>query len=355
MATFRLQDLARELGARLLGDPELEITGPAPLDRACASELGFLANPLYRTQVGLSAAGAILIRPEDHAALPEGPSTRAWLLHDQPYEAFARAMELFQPPAPRREPGVHHSALVHPTAQVDPGCHIGPGVVVEQGAVIGRGSVLLAGCMVYAHATIGEDCLLHSGCAVREGCRLGNRVVLQNGAVIGSEGFGFAPGADGRIRKIPQTGIVVLEDDVEVGANTCVDRATMGTTLVMAGSKLDNLVQVAHNVVIGAGCMVAALTGVAGSSKLGAGCVIGGHSAVSGHLRLGNGVKVGGFSGVTASAPDQAVLAGFPAVSHGSFLAQSAGVRKLPELRRTVKQLEERLARLEARLAGEDA
>jgi UDP-3-O-[3-hydroxymyristoyl] glucosamine N-acyltransferase len=355
MASFRLEELARELGARLLGDPERIISGPAPLDRAGASELGFLANPLYRSQVEKSAAGAILIRPEDHAALPPGGPDRAWLLHDKPYEAFARAMELFLPPARPRDAGIHGTAVVSPEARVHPECHIGPGVVIEAGARIGRGSVLLAGCMVYENAEIGEDCLLHSGCAVREGCRLGNRVVLQNGAVIGSEGFGFAPGADGRIRKIPQTGIVVLEDDVEVGANTCIDRATMGTTLVMAGSKLDNLVQVAHNVVIGAGCMVAALTGVAGSSRLGEGCVIGGHSAVSGHLRLGKGVTVGGFSGVTASAPDKAVLAGFPAVNHGNFLAQSAAVRKLPELRRTLRQLEERLARLENRQAGEDA
>ena len=353
MAAFRLADLARELGARVVGDPDLVLNGPAPLDRAGPGDLSFLANPLYRNLAASSLAGAVLLRPADHAAL-ENPESRSWLLHDNPYEAFARALELFFPPRTEWPATIHPSAVIAEDAVLGEGCHVGPHVVIEAGASIGRASVLLAGCVIHEQVRIGDHCLLHAGSQVRERCVLGNRVVLQNGAVIGSEGFGYAPGADGVIRKIPQTGIVILADDVEIGANACVDRATMGATEIGAGCKIDNLVQVAHNVLIGAGTMVAALTGIAGSARLGARCVIGGHSAISGHLKIGDGVMLGGFSGITASAPDGVRLAGFPAVSHESFLAQSAALRKLPALRKTIKDLEERLARLEAGSAGED-
>ncbi len=349
MVRLSSSQLARALGARLEGPEERMLAGGAPLDRAGEDQLSFLSNPRYAGQVAGSGAGAILISPASHAGLPGEVrgAPRCWLLHEDPYGAFAEALGLFKPPREDWGHGVHASAVIHPTATIGEGAVIGPHVVLEENVVVGGGSVILANCMLYRGARIGRDCRLHAGCVIREDCVLGDRVLLHDGVVIGSDGFGFAPGPDGGVKKIPQTGIVEVGDEVEMGANCTIDRATMGATRIGAGSKLDNLVHVAHNVSIGPGSMIAGQSGIAGSTTLGPGCIMGGNSAVSGHLVLGAGVQVGGHSGVTGNAAPGSRLAGFPAVKHKDFLAQSAALRKLPELRRQLKEMQKQLRLLQ--------
>jgi UDP-3-O-[3-hydroxymyristoyl] glucosamine N-acyltransferase len=346
MPEWTLAQLAEHLGAEAVGDPARVLRGVRGLEEAGPAELSFLANPRYREQVGSSQAGALLLRPADRELLPAGCAA---LLLDDPYLGFAAAMQLFHPDVATRAYGRHVAAVVSPEARVHEETWLGPGVVVEAGATIGRGTRLEGLSWVGAGAEIGEDCLIRSGCHIRERCVLGNRVVLQSGVVVGSDGFGFAPVKGGSI-KIPQTGRVVIEDDVEVGANTCLDRGTMGDTLIRRGVRLDNLIQIAHNVEVGEGTLIAAQTGVAGSTHIGAACLIGGAAAITGHARVGDRVQIGGNSGVTGSIPDDRIYAGFPARPHREFLQQSAALARLPELMKTVKQLERRLALAEARL-----
>ncbi len=340
MPTFRLAELAERLGLKYTGDGERQITGPAGLEKATAEHLSFLANPRYQDLVTQTHAGAVLIL-EDVAPLL--PTSCAALISNDPYLDFARALELFHPVPVDERHGSHASAVIDASAQVDPTAWIGPHCIVEADVVIGAHTRLIGNCVLYAGVQIGSHCLLHGGVQVREACRLGNRVVLQNGAVIGAEGFGFAPDGNGGYRKIPQAGIVILEDDVEVGANTCIDRATMEATVVAAGSKLDNLVQLGHNVRVGRGTVIAAQTGIAGSATIGAGVQLGGQVAVNGHIQLGDGVRVGGNSGVVSAQPAGAQVAGFPAVEVREFLRISAAMPKLPELLRRVKRLERSL------------
>lgn len=352
--TLRLGDLAERLGARLEGE-DREVAGLAPLDEAGPDRLSFLANPAYRELLGATGAGAVLVRAEDAALRPSGCSA---LVCEDPYLSFARALRIFHPERAQERRGVHPTALVDPTASVHEDAWIGPFVEIGPRCTVGRGTRILAGCLLYEDASVGEDCLLHGGCQLRERTLVGDRVVLQNGVVLGSEGFGFAAGAEGAV-KIPQTGRVVVEDDVEIGANACVDRATLGETVIGRGSKLDNLVQIAHNVRVGAGTLMAAQVGVAGSTTIGEGCRIGGHCGINGHVRIGDRSQLGGFSGVVGDVPDGAVFAGFPARPYSDFLRQSGAQTRLPEALRTLRRLKRRVEELEKALgvppAGEDA
>ncbi len=347
MSRFRLDRLAELLGARLEGDGALPVEGIASLEQAAAGQLSFLANPRYLELLARTRAGAVLLREEDLEHLPAGAAA---LVVRDPYLEFARALELYHPAPAYEQRGRHPSAVVDPDSDIHPETWIGPFVHIERGCVVGRGSRILAACTLYENVVLGEDCLLHGGCQIRENCRLGDRVVLQNGVVVGSEGFGFTPDGRGGLRKIPQTGDVILEDDVEIGANSCVDRATMGSTVVERGTKLDNLVQVAHNVRIGEHTVMAALSGIAGSSEVGRHCKIGGGVSISGHLRVGDRVQVGGRSAVIGSISDDRTVAGFPARDHGDFLKQGAALASLPDLLRKVRRLEGRIAELESLL-----
>jgi UDP-3-O-[3-hydroxymyristoyl] glucosamine N-acyltransferase len=352
MPRFSLADLAGELKAALEGDVGRVIRGVRGLEEAGPEHLSFLASPRYRPQLPATRAGAVLLREEDRALCPAGCAA---LVVPDPYLAFALAMRLFHPAPPHPGWGRHDSAVVAPDAQVHAESWLGPQVVVEAGAVIGRGSRLLGQTTVYGGAHIGEDCLIHTGCQVREHCVLGNRVLLQNGVIVGAEGFGFAPLPEGGSLKIPQAGRVVIEDDVEIGANCCLDRGTMGDTIIRHGARLDNLIQIAHNVEVGPGTLIAAQSGVAGSTRLGADCRIGGATAINGHIRIGDRVQIGGGSGVTGSVPDDRIYAGFPARPHREFLQQQAALAHLPELQRQARELGRRLAGLEERLSSLEA
>lgn len=338
MTSFRAKELAERLGVGLQGNEDLLLTGLKGLSEAGPSELSFLARATYRDKLAASRAGALLLRPEDAAAAPD---SCVLLLTDDPYLAFARALSLFHPAPRETRHGVHPSAIADKSAQIDPQAWIGPHVVIEAGAVIGAGTVLEALCFVEAGVRIGRDCLIRSGCQLRRGTVIGDRVLIQNGSVLGSEGFGFAPRADGPPEKIPQVGGVLIEDDVEIGANCCVDRGTMEDTIIRRNAKLDNLIQIAHNVEVGAGTVIAGQTGIAGSTKIGKGALIGGAASIIGHVTIGDGVRIGGRSGVIGSIEAGCSVAGFPARPYREFLLQTAALQKLPATIRRLRRLEE--------------
>jgi UDP-3-O-[3-hydroxymyristoyl] glucosamine N-acyltransferase len=274
------------------------------------------------------------------ASAPE--AAVATLRTAEPYLCFARALALFHPP--RRLPvGVHATAVVAGTARIAPGAAIGAHVVVGEDVEIGADAQLHPHVVLYAGARIGRDFVAHTGVVVREDVRIGDRVVLHPGVVLGGDGFGFAPSATGAV-KIPQIGTVVIEDDVEIGANTTIDRATLGATIVRRGSKLDNLVMVGHNCEIGAHCFIAAQVGLAGSTKVGNGVQMGGQAGVAGHLTIGDGVQVVAQSGIPSSVPAGKIVGGYPAVEVGVWRRTSAALLRLPELLRRVRRLEQRLA-----------
>lgn len=332
---FRLSDLAARAGARLDGDGDVVVTGIAPIEEAGPGQVTFLANPKYTPFARASAASAIIAK-----ARVEGAQT-AFLLSDNPYFTFACVVELFHPPV-RRPPGISAASSVHPGARLGKDVSVSPFTVVEKGAVVGDRTVLFPGVVVGEDAVVGEDCLLYPHVVLYRGVRLGSRVILHAGCVIGSDGFGFAPSQEG-FRKIPQVGTVEIGDDVEIGANTTVDRAVLGVTRIGKGTKLDNLVQVGHNVVIGSDTAIAAQTGISGSCKIGNRVMMGGQVGLAGHLEVEDGILLGAKCGVpdTLRASEAKVWSGIPAMPHPTWLRMAMLLPRLPELFRRLKRLEE--------------
>lgn len=340
----RLTELAGRVGGEVIGDGERPIDGFARLEDAGPRDLSLLAEARYRPAAEASAAGALLVpRGRDGGPGIEPPPGRDLVLVPDPRRAMAAILEALYPSS-RPAPGVH------PTAVVGDGCEIDPSASVGPYAVIGEGSRIGAGAVIEAHAVIGRGCSvgagtrLHPHAVLYDGTELGARCEVHSGAVIGSDGFGWVAGDDGLPRKVPQVGRVVLADAVEVGANTTIDRATLGTTSVGAGSKLDNLVHLAHNVRLGRGCLLAAQSGIAGSTRLGDGVVIGGQSGIIGHLEIGDGVQVAAKSAVMQSIEPGARIGGTPAGDLVQWKRQVAALSRLAELLRRVKALERRLA-----------
>ena len=341
-----LADLADRLGVELVGDGDRLVEGIRPLDQAGPEHLSFLHNPKYVEQAAESRAGAIL------AHSPEQLPGRDLLIIDQPYLAVAKALEIFHP-RPQPEPGVHPSAVVADDLELGVGAGVGPLVAVGHGVAIGARTVIGAGCVVGNGVTIGEDCTLHPRAVVEDGCRLGDRCILQAGAVVGSDGFGFAT-VDGVHHKVPQVGIVVLEDDVEIQANTTIDRATMGETRIGRGTKVDNLVQLAHNVQVGERCLLVAQTGISGSTKIGRHSIFAGQTGAAGHLELGERTVLGARAAAMKSFPEAGhVLAGFPARPQKEWMRSQAALQRINGLRKKVQQLERRLRELEPTSEGE--
>ena len=330
---MKLGDIAKTLGCELAGDPEIEITGVAGLDEAGPSELSFLSNPRYTPKIKTTRAAAIIVGRESAA-----PGIAA-LVSANPYLDFARALELFYRP-PRPPPGVHPTAVVASTATVGEGASIGPYVVIGERVRIGRNAVLHAHVTIYEGVEIGNDFLAHSHAVVREFCRIGDRVILQNGAIIGSDGYGFARRTDGTHHKIVQAGIVVVEDDVEIQAHTCIDRAAVGETRIGRGSKIDNLVQIGHACRVGENAIICAQAGIAGSTVLGNNVVLAGQAGIINHLNIGDGVQIYAQSGVGQDVPAGARISGSPAFDNRQWLRSTAVFQKLPELQRAVRQLE---------------
>jgi UDP-3-O-[3-hydroxymyristoyl] glucosamine N-acyltransferase len=337
-----LQELAEHLKGRVVGDETVLVTGLAPLESAGPDKITFLANRKYAAKVADTKAGCVLMAPGGEAY------GRNVIEVDNPYLCFAKLLALFYT-HPHPPLGVLHESNVGSGVTLGGGISIYPGAFVGNNVAIGDRTVIHAGAVVYEGAVIGDDCVIHSNAVIRERCRVGNRCVLQPGAVIGSDGFGYAP--DGRsYYRIPQIGIVVLEDDVEIGANTAIDRAALEVTLVKRGTKIDNLVQIAHNCQIGQDCMIVSQVGISGSTKIGDHVTLAGQVGVVGHLTIGDNVMVGAKSGVPNSLAANAGYSGIPVQPHKDWLRSMAIVSNLPALKKTVNALEKRIAELEAQL-----
>lgn len=345
---MKLVEVAQKLGCRLEGAPDVEIRGIAGIEQAQAGQITFLANRRYFPLLKTTRASAVLI--DERIALERAPGLPpiAALRTANPYLAFAHAIELFYQ-APRYAPGIHPTAVVAKTARIGDGAHIGPYCFVDEEATIGRNAVLHSFVTVYRGAQIGDDFFAHAHAVVREFCRIGHRVILQNGAVIGGDGLGFARQKDGTWYKMQQSGPAVLEDDVEVQANACVDRATVGETRIGRGSKLDDLVLVGHASRVEANTMLCGQVGLAGSTRIGAGCILAGQVGTAGHLSVGDGTVVTAKSGIPSDIPPKSLYSGYPAIENRQWLKNTAALNRLPDLQRRVWELESELEKLKKR------
>jgi UDP-3-O-[3-hydroxymyristoyl] glucosamine N-acyltransferase len=340
-----LRELADRLGCRLEGDGTIEITGVAGLESAGPGDVSFFANPRYAAALETTRASAVIV--SEQGAVPRVAALRAV----NPYLAFAEALELLTADA-EPMPGVHPSSVVAADAFLGADVSIGPFVVIAPGARIGHRVVLHPHVVVGRGATIGDDSVLYTHVSVRERSVIGARVILQDGVVIGSDGYGFVPLADGTHRKIPQRARVVIEDDVEIGANTTIDRPAVGETRIGAGTKIDNLVQIAHGVRVGAHSLLAAQVGIAGSATLGDHVTLAGQVGVAGHLAIGEHVVATAQTGIPSSVEPNSVVSGYPAMPNREWVASAAVVRRLPELRRQLLSVIRRLDAIEARIGG---
>jgi UDP-3-O-[3-hydroxymyristoyl] glucosamine N-acyltransferase len=328
---MKLSAIATALGARLEhGSPDTEIIGLNGIEHAGPGELTFVSNPKYSPAARTTKASAVIVG-EDFPAIPV-----AMLRAKDPYLTFAKALELFHEPV-RYEPGVHATAVVHASARIGTNAHVGAYVVIDEDVVIGANAVLLAHVVLYRGVKIGDNFFAHAHSVVRENCRIGNNVLLQNGVVIGADGFGFAKTAEGRWHKIPQPAPVVIDDDVEVQANSCIDRASVGETHIGRGVKVDNLVQVGHGSHVGEDALLCAQVGLAGSSEIGNRVILTGQVGVVGHCTVGDDAIVTPQSGVAHDIPAGALVSGAPAVDHKLWLKYSAILPRLPDIARAVR------------------
>jgi UDP-3-O-[3-hydroxymyristoyl] glucosamine N-acyltransferase len=339
-----LSELAQRLDCRLEGDGALDISGVAGLEQAEPGDLSFYSNPKYAAALGATRASAVIVG--DDAPRP----ACAVLRSQHPYLAFAKAVEILAPPM-RPAPGVHPLASIGAGVSLGDGVSIGPFAAIADGASIGARTIVYPHVTIGPGAIVGEDCVVHARVSIREQVRIGRRVILQDGVVVGSDGYGFARRPDGTHHKIPQTGSVVIDDDVEIGANSTIDRPAVGETRIAAGTKIDNLVQIAHGVQIGKDVLLAAQVGIAGSTVVEDGVTMGGQVGVVGHITIGRGAVLAAQSGVTNSVEAGTFVTGYPAIPNREWLKASTVFKKLPDLRKAVADLERRIEELEAALA----
>lgn len=334
---MRLKDIAQALSARLDASypdqANVEISGIIGIEAAGPGQISFVANPKYAAAVNSTQASAILVH-DDFSGLPT--ATTAALRVKNPYLAFAKAIELFYL-APRYAPGVHPTAVIDPSSQLGRDAHVGPYVVIGPDVRIGDGCVMLAHVVIYTGARIGNNFFAHAHSVVREHCRVGNDVILQNGAVIGADGYGFAKDDAGGWYKIRQSGVAVLENKVEIQANACIDRASIGATVIGSDTKVDNLVQVGHGSTVGEHTMLCSQVGLAGSTEVGDNVVLAGQVGVAGHCRIGDGVVATAQSGIPNDVADGKMVSGYPAVDNKQWLRSVAVFNKLPELAKAVR------------------
>ena len=342
-------ELAVLLNGRVVGNPEVRVRRLAKIESAGPGSVSFLSNPEYERFI-YSTEASIVIVAETFEPSQDLPQDLTLLRVEDPYRAFARLLEAYDAILKRQE-GIHPTAVVDEEATLGEGCFVGPGVVVERGAVVGDRVELHAHVHVGRDVRIDQDTVLHSGVRVLDRCVIGRRCTLQAGTIVGSDGFGFAPKEDGTYAKVPQTGNVVIEDNCDVGAMTTIDRATLGSTVLRNGCKLDNLIQVAHNVVIGEATVIAAQTGIAGSTTIGSRCMIGGQVGIGGHLTVANGSRIAAKSGVSASLIQEGqTYQGNPAVPVKQFQKFQIALRRLARM-----PLSERLEAIEEALQTKEA
>ena len=337
---FKLQDIAHMLGGSLEGDANAEVWTLCKIEEGAPGAISFLANPKYTHYVYDTQATAVVV---SRTFAPERPVQAALIRVDDPYRAFAALLETYNAMQQQSRKGVSSLAFVASTATLGEGCYVGEFAVIGDGATIGKNVKIYPQAYVGDHAVIGDDTILYAGVKIYGGMAIGSHCILHSGCVIGADGFGFAPKPDGTWEKIPQIGNVVVEDGVEIGANTCIDRATMGSTLVRNDVKIDNLCQVAHNVVVGNHTAMASQSGVAGSSKVGAHCILAGQVGVVGHIEVGDRVTMGAQSGVTNNVPSDSVVLGSPATEAHKQRRNLVLMRNLDKLEARVRELESKL------------
>lgn len=341
---MRLRDVAEILNCRCEGDGEVEILHVCGIETAAQGDLTFISNPKYITEARSTRASAVIVA-EDFEPLSI-PTLRS----DNPYLAFAKAIEIFYTP-PNYAPGIHPTACIDSTCQIGQRAHIGPYVIIHHDVVIGDDAVILGPATIYPGVRIGHHFFAHSSISIREFCEVGNRVTLQNGVVIGSDGFGFAKQSDGSYYKMVQSGPVIIEDEVEIQANTTIDRATVGETRIGRGVKIDNLVQVGHSSSVGENSLLCSQVGLAGSSHLGKNVILTGQVGVAGHCRIGDNVIVTAQSGTHGDIPGGSIVSGSPAFDNRQWLRATAIFGKLPQLQIKVRELTQRVEEL-AKRAG---
>jgi UDP-3-O-[3-hydroxymyristoyl] glucosamine N-acyltransferase len=328
--SFTLAELADHLHATLHGDPTAQITRVAGIENAVPGDLAFVANPKYASLAHTTQATAVLVEPD----FPEIPA--ATLRLKNPYLAFARAIELFYQ-APTYAPGIHPTAAIAPTARIGANAHIGAYAVIGDHVTVGENAIILPHVVLYPYASIGDNFFAHAHAIVRDHCQLGNNVILQNGAIIGADGFGFARQTEGGWYKILQSGPAVLEDSVEVQANACIDRASIGETRIHAGAKIDNLVQVGHGSTVGQDTLLCAQVGLAGSTTVGKNVILAGQVGVAGHCIIGDGAIATAQSGIPSDVAPGKIVSGYPAIDNRQWLRSVALFNRLPELLRDIK------------------
>lgn len=334
---FSAKQIAELVGGCVEGNPDVALSTFAKIEEAGPKALTFLSNPKYAHYVGSTRAGAILVARDFQA--PQAVQTTLIRVED-PYAALARLMRMVDALLNPQPTGLEQPAFIAPDVELPEDCYVGAFAYIGPGAKIGRGAKIYPQAYVGRNCTIGDGTILYAGAKVYHGCRIGRDCIIHSGAVVGADGFGFAPNPQGKYDKIPQLGIVEIADNVEVGANTTIDRATMGRTFIDSGVKLDNLIQIAHNVEVGHDTVMAAQGGVAGSAKIGSNCMVGGQVGIAGHIAVGNKVNIGAQSGIHASVADGQTLMGYPAVAARQWMRSAAYVNRLAELFQRVNKLE---------------
>jgi UDP-3-O-[3-hydroxymyristoyl] glucosamine N-acyltransferase len=338
-----LGQLAELVGGMIIGDDSVEVSGIAGITEAGPEHITFLSNPKYMPFIHTTNGAAIIVEKGM-------PSPKPLLVTSNPYLAYAKIAQLFFQSSAEAV-GISSDACIDVSARLGNGVSVHPLVYVGKGAVVGDRTVLRPGVVIEDGVVIGKDCLIHSNVTILRNCQVGNRVIIHSGTVIGSDGFGFANDKGVHI-KIPQVGIVLIDDDVEIGANCAVDRAAMGKTWIKRGVKIDNLVQIAHNVVIGEDTLLVAQVGISGSVEVGRNAILAGQVGVAGHIKIGNNVRIGGQSGVAQSISDGEIVSGAPAMPHGQWLRMVGIVPKLPEMYKRLTKLEARIRTLEEDRSG---
>jgi len=337
---MRLVEIADSLSCTLEGDGSIDVTGVATLESARDGDISFLSNPKYYQEAKRTKASAIIV---DFAC----PKLNVPLIrHRNPYLVFAKVIEIFYPQK-SNPPLIHPTAWICDTAIVNQGVSVGAFSYIGEKVVLGSGVIIKENCTIHHGVTIGEDSIIHSGCVIREDARIGKRCIIQDNAVIGSDGFGYAKQDDGSWYKIIQAGGVVIEDDVEIGAGTTIDRSTLGETRICSGTKIDNLVQIGHACEIGSNSLICAQVGLAGSTKTGKGVILAGQVGSAGHLVLGDGVIATGQTGIPGSVDAGKVISGSPAIDNKRWLKATAIFSKLPEIQKSIRELELRVNKLD--------
>ena len=338
---MKLGELARQLGAELRGDAEVEVTGVRGIEEAGPTEITFVANPRYTALARTTKAAAVLVEPDFQEI------SAATLRIKNPYYAFSRALGIFYQP-PVYSAGIHPTAVIHPTAQIGPGAHIGAYVVIGPGVRLGPNATILPHVVLYPGVQVGSHFFAHAHSVVRENCILGDHVTIENGAIVGADGFGFAKNDEGRWEKIPQSGPVRIGSHVDIQANACIDRATIGATEIGDGSKIDNLVQIGHGSRVGKDTLVCAQTGLAGSSVIGNNVILAGQVGIAGHCSVGDGVILTAQSAVSHDVPAGKMISGSPGFDNRIWLRAVTIFQRLPELLKRLDRLEKQVAKQEA-------